>query len=829
MSKNMILVKKIMDQKSLIPIIIGISSVMTFVHFKVTLLWVVFIIWALCISVFILYLSNKIILIARFKIRAVLETIILLTFYYFIAYVPNALVIFIGVTLSLFYVISLLTEDNSKSTPLVKRINSYKKISDEEKLGFNSRQKLNYTLNNSEIELAIIDGEAKLEEMISKQKKLSDTITAKESEIAKLESNLKNSKNYQYVNKLRQALKQVLTERDKLVAERDRIQKEKEAIQDKLHIKSKDLESQTEANNALFADKQLLLEKVKENELDLIRKQQEKDYALKEREQLHIQLQLNKKEIIELRAKKEQLEKLEIENRGLLDKQEENEQHRLVITKKLEENIFLRKQSEEELEKIEFQHKNLINDFKNIKLQSEEELEKYRQQYKGLEEDFILLKKKLVDAEVERVNYQKQLENNIQKVAQLNNELRNTRKVSTEQEKNLTNELNNLLLEQESFEKILEEKFSVESQLKNEIEQKNFDYLQIRNKFNDLKNNSEEQLISLTKEKEQLVVLEQQLRQKIQEYEKTQRDNKKLKDNLIAQNSKFKEQIGNKDKAILLYINEINEKEKVQENLEKLIKQNEEKIEQQENHIAQLKVLYENDKEKIKQKENELANKQIIVQKSKEEIELLKFELKNNEDKINSLEEELKEKQENLNKVERASEEKELEVLEKKEELQNLINERDNLKKENEDQKEIIQYFYSDGTRYLYEPELIQDEKTLNDETTRKSPFEKRRFKILYPHLEFEDKFFGEYKKLADNDKIQLEKQLLYLCYKKEKVQYRKKAPTKTAYGTLREIRFKTDQGGTGKGRIYITNDGKRVIGLTSDANEQNRKIQQIR
>ena len=395
MSKNMILVKKIMDQKSLIPFIIGISLVMTFIHFKVTLLWVVFTMWALCISGFILYLSNTKTLIARFKIRTILEAIILLIFYYLIAFVPNALVVFVGVTVSLFYLASLLTENQSKSSPLVKRINSYKKISDEEKLGFNSRQKLNYTLPNSEIELAIIDGEAKLEELISKQKKLSEIITTKDSEIAKLEDNLKNSKSYQYVNKLRQALKQVLMERDELLVERDRIQREKEVIQEKLHIKSKELENQTEANNALFADKQLLLEKVKENELDLIRKQQEKDHALKEREQLHIQLQLNKKEIDELRAKKEQLEKLEIQNKQLLDKQEKNEQHRLIITKKLEENISLRKQSEEELEKIEFQHKNLINEFENIKLQSEEKLEKYRQQYNGLEKDFIYLKEKL--------------------------------------------------------------------------------------------------------------------------------------------------------------------------------------------------------------------------------------------------------------------------------------------------------------------------------------------------------------------------------------------------------------------------------------------------
>ena len=362
--------------------------------------------------------------------------------------------------------------------------------------------------------------------------------------------------------------------------------------------------------------------------------------------------------------------------------------------------------------------------------------------------------------------------------------------------------------------------------MKNEIEQKNFDYIQIRNKFNDLKNNSEEQLTSLTKAKEQLVVLEKQLRQNIHEYEKTQHDNEMLKKDLIAQNNQFKEQMGNKDKEILLYINEITDKEKAQESLEKLIKQNEEKIEQQENHITQLKMRYENDKAKIQQKEEELAKKQVNLQKSKEEITLLQFDLRSKQEKINSLEEELEEKQTKLSMVQKTSEEKGLEVLEKEEELKKLINERDNLKKENKNHKENIEnikYFYTDGNRNLFEQELIQDEKILNDETIRNSSFEERKFKILYPQLEFEKKFFGEFNKLEENDKIQVEKLLLNLCYKDVQGHFRPNAPTKT-----REIRFKRDQKGTGKGRIYITNDGKKVLGLTINENDQKRKIQQL-
>ncbi|MGE7602981.1 hypothetical protein ACQKL5_10780 [Peribacillus sp. NPDC097675] len=823
MSKNMIVVKKIMNQKSLIPFIIGISLLMILIHNKITLLWVVFTFWAISIAAFILYLNNKKRIIARFKIRTVVEAIILLIFYYLIAFVPNSLVVFIGVTLSLFYLVSLLTEDKSKSSLLVKSTNSYKKISDEERLGFNSRQKLNYTLPNSEIELAIIDGEAKLAELINKQKSLSEIITIKESDIAEMESNLKNSKSFQYVNKLKQALRQVLTERDELVIERDRIQKEKEAILDKLHIKGKELESQTEANNALFSDKQFLLEKVEENERDLFQKQQEMNHALKEREQLNIQLQFNKKEINELRTKKEKLEELEIKNKQLLVEQENNKNNILIITKKLEESISLRKQSEEELEKIETQHNKLINEFENIKLQSGRELKEYRKQYNGLEKDFVSLKEKLADAEIERMNYQKQLENNIQKAAQLNNELKQTKKFSKEQEKKLVNELNNLLLEQENFEKILEEKFSVESQLKSEIEQKNFNYNQIKDKYNDLKNNSEEQLTFLTKEKEQLVVFEQQLKQEIQEFEEIQHNNEKLKNSLITQNKEYKEQINKKDQEISHYLNEINKKEKAQENLRELLKQNKDKIEHQESHITQLKVIYENDKAEIQKKEMELVKQQAMLQKNKEELNLLQFDLKTKEESINRLKDELNKKQENLRKVEKASEEKELEVLERKEELEKLKIERNHLKKENENHIDNIKRFYTDDDRNLYEQEFIQDEKILDDETIRKSPFEKRRFKILYPQLEFEDKFFGDYKKLEENDKIHLEKQLLILCYKGEQVHFRPDAPTKT-----REIRFKRDQKGIGKGRIYITSDGKKVLGFSIDEKDQRRKIPQL-
>ncbi|WP_080848768.1 hypothetical protein [Cytobacillus gottheilii] len=802
MKKDIIFFKLIAKQKSIIPIVLLTSIGMGILHRNIENSLLLNITWALILSGVILLLNQKALINWGNKplFQKIKEGSLILFGSFLVLLIPIHIIVMIGLFLVQIYLVTVLSESGDESTPFIKRRFTAVRLSDEERKNFNISQKLNYPEPDSEIELAIMQNELKMQEILQAKEDLEKHIFNKESEIQKMQSVMENSQDYKYIKSLKETIEKTEKEKDNLVNKRAKLMHDKQSLEEQLYIQKIKLDKQ-----------QLITEKLKKEQIELKEDLQKKKENLLMEQKKKDKLELKQKRLSDtLNERYKEIQALNKVRNNLENEKRKTYKEINEITDELNKTREKQKKYEEDLDTVKRENEKLRNNYKEEKEKIQLELEKLSKQKEAIEQSYTETSIKLSNTENQNLSYRKEKEQLSKDVDYLQREvskLSEEQRFELEDKQKRISELELLIAEKAKNEEIYnlklqtikEEKEKVQSdyELYREIKEQELYRLKVKIDFKDKQ--------------------EGLLKDELNDYKESLEALKSSEENLVFEIGTLNSKIETKNKEVFDYKQQLETLEYDKKQLEKKHYENQKEIEA----LSEVLEEYKNGKEQIL-KEVDIKEKiivtlardtQILIHETrelKERIDEKEKEINENWDLINSIDEENKE----LNDKRFAFIEKQQKIEELEATVIALNGEKEGLLSEYRKLKSDVQQAVAPYPT----PRVI---------LTSKAEL-KFRFKELYSELSFSESFVNSVKKLNKKEQVSIEKQLLYLNFDSEKLKKRPNSIIINKGSAVEEYEYEQkDRKGIGTGRIYVR--GKRIIALSTDKEEQTRVIQKIK
>jgi hypothetical protein len=784
----------ISKQKALLPIITLLTFLIGWLANHVETGIILYILWGVIFTILIYFLKRNNLIIRSINPALVLEITIFLILTFFISEI-NTVLVYPFYFLLLFYITISLTKEDDHYT-LVWNEKVLPPISRKEISLLQYRLPLSYQIPSSEMELAMIQGKKYLDILISEQYQLKEQIEEHKRQMEKTKIDMEKSSNYQYVKKLRQALRQIHEEK---------VDKEKTLIE------------------VEYVMKRLIKEK-DEKEKELAYRQQLMESREQEMEQLSASIeeqsktqQLLQKEIASLTEVKGQLSKdLDASqnsfkrtntllfdlrrDRQLLEQQVQDAEQKLntyvheiekISNEKKQMKIFqldLKKRSSilEETVKAE-QEKALL-----LQKQSEERLQYINQKTQELKKDYD----KSSEIIRERDHHVRSLRNDLERLK--DEYLQSSEKDKLEKKK----QINSININISVLEKTLEQKIDENSILDNSLKDRLAELEKIKVDYQMQKEESQSNRLLLEKEIDYLKTELSHLTNKVLVSE-----DKSV--SLLAQHASLQKILGMR----------ITERDKFEREFE-ISKGKIRKLENEQNVL----------REQLDTKGKELEKRFIDLQKTELNNEILIKEVENStaknkrlQDSVKRLKNELELHKQDLNEKELKLQINHVSLREKEKTVQTLntkISAEEGKVKEAEWEIQHIE-LERNKLSLQYDQNLSKLEKL----KSTAEPKEEKRLKRYYPKLDFDNKFLRQFKKLDTNQQMSIEHIFMALQSGAPIQVYKRVRDGKDEY--LVYYIFNTGASGKGKGRIYLTNDNRKVLYLSDGEDDQGRLLNQ--
>lgn len=798
--KNIIIYKILFKHKSIIPILLIGSVGMAFVHNQMDNQLLIILIWSFILSGILLVFHHKNLIKWQQKslVRKLKESVLVFLYSYIALLTPSPFSILVGIVLFivLLYLVSSVTESGEDITPLVKNNMSKNKLSEDERENFIIKQKLNYPEPDSEMELAIIQNELKIKEVIQLKEDLEGNISKKEKEIRRMKEELEKSKDYKYTESLKDNIKQVETEKSKLVEKREDLIKAKHQLEEHLKIQQIKFEQQQLKTEELEKEKIRLKEDLTEKERRINEERSKKQYLELEQERIKKILEERYKEIDELNKKKNQLE----ETKRNYRKQIDNINEELNRTRKTQED-YRRK-----LDSVQRVNKELEENFQKEKMKVDLQLQKLRNQKESVEREYDLAHKRLNQAEEENKTYYNEKATLSIEIQELQKQLED---LSQKQQADLKEKQQRLL----EVKAIIKDKENREHEYKLQLEEIQKENDRIKGEYETYKESKDKDLQEFKRNIEEQIANKNVLRDQLKEYERSFKVQQLDKSKLETEVNHLYEKIRLQNTDITGYVREMEETGRVKHGLEQQFERNKEILRSLSNTIEEYKQKYELKNKELLQKERELAGLNIEKETQKQKVENLNKENEKLIQDIKDFDNMLSNNDEQYWELES----KKREIIDKENIINALYQELNGLKVEKKKQNEHFEDLKKHQS-IIYLPKESKSEKQLIV----------RRMRELYPNLTFDNHFFNQIKSVGYLEQIEVEKNLLLLNYLPHKVKYRDNRILVPKGPAVSEIMYDIkDQKGAGKGRIYVRNN--HVLTISRTPKEQGIIIKRIK